>query len=544
MSEPVDPYARSVEGFQEPPRRFWETVRQLGPGLIIVGSVVGSGELIMTTILGAHAGFILLWFVLLSCFIKVVVQAELTRYTISSGKTFLDVFNALPGPAAPRPVWLTLSWMAVVVVASVVALTIYVKVDTGENRAYLGAGLVVGVAGVAILAARLLRRRAQGAADSGAAKENAPTLNWFLWLWLAATLVLFVNSGAILGGAGQTLQMVFPDVFGEGGSRSWAAIVAIAAAILLLSGSYALLEKLLIVLVATFTLLTVVCTVLLQWTGFAISWSSVEQGLTFGTPELMTPGVILTAAAMFAGTGIGVGEMWNYTYWCVEKGYARNVGERQPGEAWSRRARGWVRVMYADVFLTMVVYTISTVAFYFLGAAILHVKQLIPKGPETLTTLSAIYTESLGSWAATLFVVGAFFVLFTTVLAGAAGSSRLMADSLAVMGIIDARDFKARLRFIRIFLLVSLALYAAAYWLFEDPPQMLKVTSSLIAAIMFPILGVSTLYLRYAKVDPRIKPSPWTTACLWVSSLALIVISPGGVLLAWAVDLGWISLGG
>jgi len=544
MSQPEDPYSRSVEAFEEPPRGFRGTLRQLGPGLIIVGSVVGSGELIMTTILGAHAGFILLWFVLLSCFIKVVVQAELTRYTISSGKTFLEAFNALPGPAAPRPVWLTLGWMAVVVVASLVAVTIYVKVDSGENGAVKGAALVGAVAGVAILAAWLLRRRGKSVADSGPEKENKPTINWFLWLWLAATLILFVNSGAILGGAGQTLQMVLPDVFGEGGSRSWAALVAIVAAILLLSGSYASLEKILLILVATFTLLTVVCTVLLQWTGFAISWSSVEQGLTFGLPELMTPAVILTALAMFAGTGIGVGEMWNYTYWCVEKGYARNVGERQPGEEWSRRARGWIRVMYTDVFLTLVVYTISTVCFYFLGAAILHVKQLIPTGRETLTTLSAVYTESLGSWAATLFVVGAFFVLFTTVLAGAAGTSRLMADALAVMGIIHRRDFKARLRCIRIFLLVSLALYAAAYWLFEDPPQMLKVTSSFIAAIMFPIMGVSTLYLRYAKVDPSITPSPWTTAWLWVSSLALIVISPGGILLAWAVQLGWISLGG
>ena len=41
--------------------------------MILVGSVVGSGELIVTTKLGAVAGFGLLWFVLLSCFVKVVV---------------------------------------------------------------------------------------------------------------------------------------------------------------------------------------------------------------------------------------------------------------------------------------------------------------------------------------------------------------------------------------------------------------------------------------------------------------------------------------
>ena len=45
-----------------------------------------------------------------------------------------------------------------------------------------------------------------------------------------------------------------------------------------------------------------------------------------------------------------------YTYWCVEKGYARNTGANSPDDAWVRRARGWVRVMYYDVLLTMVVY--------------------------------------------------------------------------------------------------------------------------------------------------------------------------------------------
>jgi Mn2+/Fe2+ NRAMP family transporter len=534
-----------LEAFQEPPRGFLGTLRQLGPGLIIVGSVVGSGELIMTTKLGALAGFVFLWFVLLSCLIKVVVQAELTRYTISSGKTFLEAFNALPGPAAPRPVWLTLSWLAVVVASSLIALTIYMKVDMGDSRPEFLGLLVMGVVGVGSLTAQFLRRKhgKEEADPSRTEKKDRPTINWFLWLWLAATLLVFVNSGAILGGAGQTLQMVFPDVFGAGGSRSWAVIVALLAAALLLSGTYASLEKILVILVATFTLLTVVSTVLLQWTGLAISWSSVEQGLTFGVPESMTPVLIVTALAMYAGTGIGVGEMWNYTYWCVEKGYARNVGEIQPGEAWSRRARGWIRVMYTDVFLTMVVYTISTVCFYFLGAAVLYVKNMDPDGPETLTTLSAVYTESLGTWAATLFVVGAFFVLFTTVLAGVAGNSRLMADALAVMGIMKRRDFKARLRFIRIFIVVSLVIYSIAYWLFENPPQMLLVTSSIVAAVMFPIMGLGTLYLRYAKVDPRITPSSWTTAWLWICTLALTVISPGGILLALAVKFGWVSLG-
>ena len=539
----TDPYSRKAGEYREPPRGFWGTLRHLGPGMILVGSVVGSGELIVTTKLGAVAGFVLLWFVLLSCFVKVVVQTELARHTIASGQTFLRVFNALPGPAGPRPAWLTLPWMAVLVLSCVVALAVFGELDE-ESRTASAALLLCGaVVLVSWVAARIVGRRETAADDAAIQRRSRPAMNWFTWLWLASTLLVFVNSGAILGGAGQVLEMAFPGVLGEGGARYWSVIISVLCGAMLLVGTYGSLEKMLIVLVATFTLLTVVCTVLLQWTGFSVSWPDIAGGLSLGMPDEISTMLVLTALAMYAGTGVAFGEMWNYTYWCVEKGYARNAGTPQPGSEWPRRARGWIRVMYADAGLTMVVYTASTVCFYLLGAAILYAKQLNPDGRETIVTLSSIYTESFGGWAAILFLVGSFIVLFTTVLSGAAGSSRLMADALGVIGIINSSDYAARLRFIRVFVVVSLVLFAVAYWLFENPPQMLLVTSSLIAAVMYPILGLGTLYLRHRRVDPRIAPGTITTAWLWICAIALTVISPAGILLALAISWGWVSFG-
>ncbi len=77
----------------------WRGIRkQLGPGLIVSANIVGSGELIVTTKLGADVGFILLWFIILGCLIKVFVQLELGRYAISKGKTTLQALNTVPGP--------------------------------------------------------------------------------------------------------------------------------------------------------------------------------------------------------------------------------------------------------------------------------------------------------------------------------------------------------------------------------------------------------------------------------------------------------------
>ena len=64
-------------GVESPPVGLAQTLRRLGPGLIIAGSIVGSGELIATTKTGAQAGMTLLWLIIVGCLIKVFVQIEL-----------------------------------------------------------------------------------------------------------------------------------------------------------------------------------------------------------------------------------------------------------------------------------------------------------------------------------------------------------------------------------------------------------------------------------------------------------------------------------
>ena len=99
---------------RDPPRSFGGTLRYLGPGLIISASLVGSGELVATTKLGAETGFTLLWLILLGCLLKVFVQIELARYAISTGETTLTAFNRLPGPRL-RANWVL--WLYVVATA-------------------------------------------------------------------------------------------------------------------------------------------------------------------------------------------------------------------------------------------------------------------------------------------------------------------------------------------------------------------------------------------------------------------------------------------
>ena len=67
-----------------------------------------------------------------------------------------------------------------------------------------------------------------------------------------------------------------------------------------------------------------------------------------------------------------------------------------------------MQVMYLDAWLSMVIFTVATVAFYVLGAAVLHPQGLDPQGADMIRTLSAMYVRPLGAWTRDVFLIGAW----------------------------------------------------------------------------------------------------------------------------------------
>ena len=106
----ANPYERTPDKIVAPPTGWLGTAKRLGPGFVLSASIVGSGELIATTIFGAKVGFICLWLILFSCLVKVAIQIEFGRYTIYSGKTSMQALDALPGPRFGKAGWAVWSW--------------------------------------------------------------------------------------------------------------------------------------------------------------------------------------------------------------------------------------------------------------------------------------------------------------------------------------------------------------------------------------------------------------------------------------------------
>jgi Mn2+/Fe2+ NRAMP family transporter len=427
-----DPYTIQAGLTREPPTTLLGRLRNLGPGIVVTGSIVGSGEILLTSGLGAAAGFVVLWWVLFSCWIKSLVQAEIARYVVTSGDTYLRALNRVPG------------------------------------------------------------------------KIRGPhgPVAWPVWLGLVGFVPGILGSGGIIGGAGQALGLLLPEVSG-----AWATVIAAGAVMLILgSGSYSRFEKVMLVMVISFTFATVVSALLMQTTEFRATGEDILSGLQFDFP--LEHAVL--ALAMYGATGVAAGEISAYTYWCVEKGYPSFVGGDHDDPGWVPRAKGWIRVIQTDVWVTLVILTCATLSFFFLGAGVLHGLDEQPSGTETINVLSNMYTLTLGPWSFWLFTVGAFCILFSTVLSGIGGGSRSFPDLLVTLGFIDRQNLALRKKWIRGYI-IAMPIVSTLIYLSYQQPIALIIFGATFGAFMLPVQTFITLYLQANRMDQRVRPPRWIT---------------------------------
>ena len=324
-----------------------------------------------------------------------------------------------------------------------------------------------------------------------------------------------MQTGAMLGGISEILHHMAPLVPITG----WVWVVSAGTVGLLLFGRYTFVERFALGLVVSFSALTVSCAVLLIKRPEYFSWPGLLEGLSFQPPS----SGFVTAVATFGITGVGATELVMYPYWCIEKGYARFAGRLEDSSAWRTRALGWIRVMGFDVVNSMLIYTFATVAFYLLGAGILHGMGIVPRGAEMVHMLSAMYTETLGPWSLVPFLMGAFAVLYSTIFAGVAATCRLSADFIGLLGLYDRSDYATRLKVTRVFVVILLVVPSLYYMLVREPVLMVKI-GGVAQAVMLPIIGFCAIYLRYIHLPRVIAPRGWITLGLWVCTLLMTVM--------------------
>lgn len=644
------------------PTDFFGILKRLGPGLIIAGAIVGSGELIATTKTGAQAGMTLLWLITLGCLIKVFVQIELGRYAITHGETTLTALNRVPGPRA-KVNWIVWFWLFMMLctvgqlggivggVGQSMALSMPISGDfreatqipsIGQINRYLDqdayllsewdlrlsrqvadpqeisdekykthekrwlstniqstrklidqvdqqqltqineqiAALIASEAGqspaLGILASpseeKLAARKQLNELLSETNVELLQSLDPADDLPEAMQFLLEMNSDqqqrALHGHAILAAELSDVNRDRDRGVASvaaahslkraetekekvsakelvattvepwtqddkiWAGVGTLITIILLWAGRYNLLQNISTVLVVAFTIITIGNVISLQYTEqWSISLSQFMSGLSGSLPEKV-PGEknpLFTALATFGIIGVGATELITYPYWCLEKGYAKWAGVRSDDPNWAKRAKGWMRVMLYDAFLSMCIYTIATIAFYMMGVAVLFNEGRDPDGIRMVSTLAAAYVPVFGEYAGWLFLIGAIAVLYSTFLVANAGNARMYVDGCKVFGLIDRNNPKTHDRALLFFCTLipstSFSIFASG-----ANPVTLIMIAAMAQAIMLPVIGLGSLFFRYRMTDERLKPSKLWDTMLILSCLGLLITGAWGVI--------------
>ncbi len=443
-----DPYRITTLQIKEPPTTFSGILQHLGPGLVLSAAVVGSGELIATTALGAKAGFITFWVIIVSCLVKVVLQLEFGKHVIHSGESTMLSLNGLPGPKFGQA-------------------------------------------------------------------------NWSIWLWLFIQLFKLLQLGGIVGGVAITLSMAVPQI----NASWWAVIATLITSFLIYKGYYRIVERGSILMLAVFSLTTLACVFFLQYTSYAIRWDDVQSGLQFRLP----PGTVGVAIAAFGITGVGGDEIMYYNYWCLEKGYAAFTGPRQDNPEWQRRAKGWIRVMYVDTLLAMVIYTLVTAAFYLLGAAVLHRQGAVPEGYQMVETLSQMYTKTLGPWAEWVFLVGALAVLYSTLFTAAASWTRIFSDAFGQIGLFNFYDLPLRKKVMGLMAWTFPAVWCVLF-LFIRLPVLMVLIGGFVTSILLLLVVYAAVYFRFNRLPGSLRPGFGYDVVFWISSVSIVLLGIYGIM--------------
>jgi manganese transport protein len=446
-SSPKDLYTFSSSATKDPPSGIMSSLKFLGPGFILSASIVGSGELIATTTLGARAGFTAFWVIIVSCLVKVAIQLEFGKYAILTGQTAMQSFNRLPGPR-------------------------------------------IGKAG------------------------------WAVWAIFLFTLLKNVQVGGMLGGSAIVLSMLFPAI----GIVPWAVVVAVLAFLLIYRGLYAVIEKSSLIMIAFFTLLTFASLFAISFTSYNISAAEFFSGLQFRLPASL----VVIAVGAFGITGVGSDEIIAYNYWCLEKGYAAYTGPKTDDAAWRKRAEGWIRVMYLDAFAAMVIYTLVTAAFYLLGAAVLNKRGIIPEGNEVIETLALIYTQSLGPGVRIAYLIGAFFVLFSSVFATLAAWTRLFSDIFGQFGWLDFFNTAQRKKTIA-FLSWIFPLLWFLVFLFIKLPVIMILFGGVVGSVMLLVVVFAAICFHKKRKD-IFRAGGFYEFAFWLSVLAILMVAVLGLI--------------
>jgi hypothetical protein len=431
-----------------------------GPGVIVLGVSIGSGEFLLGPAMFVKHGLSLLWVTLAAVFFQTVFNTELMRYTVATGEPVVTGFMRTPGG---KIFW---SWFY--------ALLYFLQIGWPAWAA-TAAGAIFFL---------FLGRLAAPPADAqaiyliGVATFLATILVLLLGKRIVRTLELlnWVLVACILGGFFALALIYVP-------AQTWAGALAGFIGFDAVNGAFSFLPDNLDILLL----------------GALVGYSGGGGVLN------------LTLSNWARDKGYGMGSRVGHIGGAVggEKSSLADTGFIfEPDAENLRRWRGWWRIVRMDQW-----------GIFFVGAllgmmlpALLYVTFVAPGTDIKGLAISAVLAQTIGAsaglWLGVIVAVLGAWILFKTQLDVIEGMTRSITDILWTGSARVRRAVKGDVRSVYYAVLVLVVVWGIIALKLAQPVMLLQIGAN-IGGVVFVISSLHLLYLNTRVLPPALRPPPW-----------------------------------
>jgi hypothetical protein len=463
-SNSLAPLARA--DLPEPPMpRGLSWIGVCGPGVIVLGVSIGSGEFLLGPAMFVKHGLSLLWVTLAAVFFQTVFNTELMRYTVATGEPVVTGFMRTPGG---KIFWswfyallyfLQIGWPAWAATAAGAIFFLFLgrlAAPPADAQAIYLIGVATFLATIFVL---LLGKRIV---------RTLELLNWVL-------------VACILGGFFALALIYVP-------AQTWAGALAGFVGFDAVNGAFSFLPDNLDILLL----------------GALVGYSGGGGVLN------------LTLSNWARDKGYGMGSRVGHIGGAVggEKSSLADTGFIFDPDAENlRRWRGWWRIVRMDQW-----------GIFFVGAllgmmlpALLYVTFVAPGTDIKGLAISAVLAQTIGASAGlwlgvTVAVLGAW-ILFKTQLDVIEGMTRSITDILWTGSARVRRAVKGDVRSVYYAVLVLVVVWGIIALKLAQPVMLLQIGAN-IGGVVFVISSLHLLYLNTRVLPQALRPPPWRRAAL------------------------------
>jgi Mn2+/Fe2+ NRAMP family transporter len=343
---------------------------------------------------------------------------------------------------------------------------------------------------------------------------------WALWLFLASTLAQGIGvlagvvsvAGAVVATWTSHLQSVVGGtpwlwqtvLSTEGFSIALATLIVL----LLFSGGFSWLDHLNKVMMAILAVATLLA--------FLPIVPEIQEVRYLVVPKIPQGSIVLIAAILgWMPTGIDV-SIW-HSFWTVEKRKQLAANDISADLSPAKQ----LRVALADMRTGYALSLCTGIMFICMGAVHLGGRGEELKSVEFAEALSTAYTAIFGRWMYHVFMLTAFFAMFSTSYTVVDGFSRSFSECLAVLFPSKASNVRRRVAYFAF--AIGSTILACTILVRVGQPVLLVTSAALISLTVAPFLYAFNLFCVKTQIDdPHLQP-PWWTLVIGFAGVLLMV---------------------